>query len=150
MEAIGTQCVGDGIEQPRAVSLTLRGGIDDKLGDQRVAAGLGVRVVAGPDGCEAGEALRPDGHQHPVLGQRRTEDCLLPTVGHVGQIDCGEHAVRGLLGQMCHPRPALQRGNGLCLGGKGQAYGICDHGRHGTHHSRCSEPKVALGRLLPR
>lgn len=150
LESIGTQCVGHRIQQPGPVPLALSHRIHHELGDQRVTAGLGVGIIAGADGREPGEPPTSQRHQHPILRQRRTHDRLVPAVCHLGQIDCGEHAAGSLLWQMCYPCPPLQGGNGLCFGGQCQAYGICDHGGHGTHRRCWREPLLPVGTGRPR
>lgn len=121
------------------MTLALSDWVHNELRDQGIAARLGIGIIAGADRRKAGEPLAAQRHQHPVLRQRRTHDGLVPTVGHLRQIDRGEHAAGGLFGQMCYPSPTLQGGNGLRLVGQCQAYGIWDHGGHGTHRCRCRE-----------
>jgi len=90
-EAVGTQRVGTGVEQPGSMALVLCRGIDDERLDRALLTWVGILVLTRHSGREADHPLSVRCDENPKSCPWRSFDGSAPGLHHLGQRNRGEH-----------------------------------------------------------
>jgi hypothetical protein len=84
-EAVGSERVGAGIQQPGSMSLVLGWRIDYELIDRALLTTVGVVILVGHRGGETDNSLALDCDQNPEAGLRWSLNGRTPGLDHLSQ-----------------------------------------------------------------